>query len=478
MTCYIHLRFNIELSPASGYLLAALCCLAVSPSRVAADDKPVPPTGRWRGDIVDPVKKDVIMKVALHAPRVDGDELKGRRRLVLLVLHHGFQGNENNYIGLTVEALKRLKLDEQFVVISGKSKGPGWTTEDDARVLRVIDWAKQNYPIDPRRIFLFGSSNGAAFVGRFGSEHQDLLAGVVGYCGNYRFTADKMKADNAGETRTEWYFVHGGKDNPQNSRRACDFLKERGYRYIFRQMDGYGHTDIWDSRGHPDSKAADAVRDDWLKWIHALRHKEIAPTEAEQKALVALQPGPNLPTDALLVGGTPAGKALLPWLRSDDMRVRLNASGVLRSTLCGKEALAELIKTLNDPAAEKEKIIPGVLIALTTAATYRYPEAQAALADYARDPKKPMPFRQLATRYLGEAVQLMLLGNFEDSRAIWSLVQLLDDESLQGEAFKVLGTVTPDSFGYKPDQGKEERKAAIEKCRAWCREKCGAEPGK
>ena len=27
-----------------------------------------------------------------------------------------------------------------------------------------------------------------------------------------------------------------------------------GYRYVFRQLDGYGHTDIWDGNGHPDMK--------------------------------------------------------------------------------------------------------------------------------------------------------------------------------------------------------------------------------
>lgn len=467
----------MNLRDVAGVLLAAFLW-SVSGTTVLGDEKPAPPTGRWRGEIADPVKKDVIMKAALHAPKDYPEELKNRPHLVLLVLHHGYQGNENNYIGLTIDALKRLKLDNDFVVISGKSKGPGWTTDDDERVLRVIDWAKQNYPIDPRRVFLFGSSNGAAFVGRFGSEHQDVIAGVVGYCGNYKFTADNMKADNAAETKTEWYFVHGSKDNAQNSRRACDFLKERGYRYIFRQMDGYGHTDIWDSKGHPDSKAADLVRDDWLKWVHALRHKEIAPTEAEQKALAALQPSPRRPHVAMLVGGAPAGKALLPWLRSDDMKVRLAASDVCAYTLCGKETLGELIKTLNSSAAEKENLGPRVLDGVALAARYRYPDAQVALYEYARDAKNPLPLRQLAAQHLSQVVELMLLGNFEDSRTIWSLVQLLDDEALQGEVFKTLARAVPDGFGYKADQSKEERKASMEKCRAWFKEKCEPRPSK
>src|SRR5439155_24310889 len=134
----------------------------------------------------------------------------------------------STYIGRTVTALRRLGLLDRYVVISGKSKGPGWTTDDDAPVLRIIRWAKETYPIDPRRVFVFGSSNGAAYVGRFGSAHQELIAGVVGYCGNYLF--DPALKERLASVRNEWYFVHGGKDNPQNSRRACATLKDLGYR--------------------------------------------------------------------------------------------------------------------------------------------------------------------------------------------------------------------------------------------------------
>src|SRR4051794_8189611 len=264
---------------------ALLGGLLVLMSRAAAAERPdAPPrTGRYRGDLTDPATGDLMMRVAMQVP----DKLPPEKHLGLILLFHGFRGHENNYIGLTVASLKRLGLLEQYVVVSGKSKGPGWTTDDDAPVLRLIRWAQEAYPIDPRRVFVFGSSNGAAYVGRFGSAHQELIAGVVGYCGNYKF-APELK-DRPAAARTEWYFVHGGQDRPQNSRRACDELKAQAYRYVFRQMDGFGHTDIWDSVGHPDGSRADAVREDWLLWLHALRHKAIAPAAGEQKTLATLR---------------------------------------------------------------------------------------------------------------------------------------------------------------------------------------------
>ena len=241
-------------------------------------DPVVPKSGRFRGEIVDPATKDVIMKVRMAIP----DAQPEGKTWGFIFVCHGFQGHENNsYLDGTVAALKRLGLDQQYLVIAGKSKGEGWTEEDDGRFLRLYAWALMNYPVDPKRLVLFGSSNGARFVNRFGSLHKDIVSGVVSYCGSY----DLSKMPEPAEKKTEWYYVHGGKDNARNSRRMCDELKKRGYRYVFRQLDGYGHTDIWDGKGHPDKSLVDAVCDDWAGWLHALPHAAPAGGEKDLKVL-------------------------------------------------------------------------------------------------------------------------------------------------------------------------------------------------
>ena len=449
-------------------LVSAVTLLLLAVALADAADAPAPPKGRFRGDIVDPVKQDVIMKVALQAPQT----LPARRSLTLLFLCHGFQGNENNYIGLTVEALKRLKLDDQFVVVSGKSKGPGWTTADDEAVLRMIDWAIANYPIDPRRVFLFGSSNGAAFVGRFGSQHPERFAGVVGYCGSYKFDADKLKVDNAAETRTEWYFVHGSKDNPQNSRKACEQLKAAGVRHIFRQMDGYGHTDIWDSRGQVDSKAADAVRDDWLRWMHALRHKEMPLSAADQKTLAAA-PTKEVLREAALIGGPAASKVVQAGLQSADAEVRAAAAGVLEHTRADGAATAALIKLLAETKADAA--FSNAAKSLAVLANWRDAGAQRALSAFALDAKKDPAQRLIVVQHLAPVVRLPFLGNFEDGRPFWTLVRLLDDpdEKVRAVAIDALKAGKGDDLGYRAGADVGERKAAVEKWQAWCKEKCG-----
>src|SRR6185295_681789 len=108
-------------------------------------------TAQTEKDVQHPITvvfKDVIMKVAMQAP----SKLPEHKTLGLILLHHGFNGNENNYFGGAVECAKRLGLSDQYLIIAGKSRGPGWDKADDEYVLRLIQWAKDIYPIDPRRV--------------------------------------------------------------------------------------------------------------------------------------------------------------------------------------------------------------------------------------------------------------------------------------------------------------------------------------
>ena len=55
---------------------------------------------------------------------------------------------------------------------------------------------------------------------------------------------------------------------------------------------------------------------------------------------------------------------------------------------------------------------------------------------------------------------------------------LLDDEdqTVRAAAFAVLSAGAADRFDYKPDLAGADRKAAVEKWKAWCAGKCGPQP--
>ncbi len=232
-----------------------------------------PKSGKFRGEILDPASKEPIMKVRMQIP----DPPAAGKKWGFIFVCHGFKGSEgNSYLDGTVAALKRLGADQDYLVVAGKSKGDGWTAEDDDRFLRLYAWAKQTYPIDPDRLFLFGSSNGARWVCLFGMGHLELVRGVVSYCGSTDFSKLPYVKRPVDARVSDWYFVHGGNDHPEQSRRTVDELRKRGFHAVFRQLDGYGHTGIWDGKEHPEAKLVDEVRDDWAAWLNALPHRKDA----------------------------------------------------------------------------------------------------------------------------------------------------------------------------------------------------------
>jgi hypothetical protein len=443
-----------------------------------------PITGQFHGDIKDPVKKDVLMKVMMQAP----SKLPEPRTLGLILLHHGMNGNEMNYFGGAADCAKRLGLAEQYVLVAGKSRGPGWSPADDEYELRLIAWFKETYPIDPRRVYIWGSSNGGAHVGRFGWQHQELFAAVCGYCGSYNFQQppENLKKlpppPQVAEGKTEWYFVHGGNDGPEKSGNAAKELHAKGYRVVFRKLDGYGHTDIWDGNGHPDKVLVDAVRDDWFLWMHSLRHKEIAPSKDERAELSTmagkmksekLEGIKPLLAEVQRIGGAPGGKLNDAAMDSADPEVRAAAAGTTERTLYGRESVAELIKLLKD---KSDEVRQAAYRGLGTASDFRYPEAQETLIRTARSKNTPVPERLLGIEGLGRTVKLMLPGNFEDRMVIWTLVLLLDDDELKVReaAFATLEKGVKDTFEYKPDLPTVDRKTAVAKWHAWCTKVAGA----
>ena len=435
--------------------------------------------GQFTGELRD--KTGPLMRVIMNAPRANPPT----RTLALLLVHHGMNGSENNYFAGTMESLKRLKMEDEFVVISGKSKGPGWELDVDGPItLRMIEWAKSAYPIDPRQVYIWGSSNGAGFIGRFGWKYPDVVAAAIGYCGGYNFTKVEGKP---GDSKTEWYFVHGGNDNPQNSYNACKQLAAMGYRYVFRQLDGYGHTDIWDGAGHPDMTVVNDCRDDYVRWLRALRHKEMDPEKRDKEWLAKFE---NKGTaESMLgsrasylnlqrIGGLQAGAAVLQGLQSKNASARGSAADACETASFGKAVCEELAKLVAD---ESDRVQQAAIRALGSYSVWHYPEAQEALCAVAstKGDSKSGPTlgeRLLAIDGLARTVRLAIHGNFEDKKVWETLVALLDDDEIKvrNAAFIAIMKAAKDPMGWRPELTGQARKDAVAKWQAWLAQKTAA----
>jgi dienelactone hydrolase len=459
-------------------MLSGIMMLLLAQGGTSKGDQEIkhPWHGDFKDDYKDPKTKALIMHYRMRAP----EKLPEKKTLGLIVAFHGMNGNEDHVTGFAIETAKRIKIADEYVIMGGKSKGAGWATNDDKDLLAWIEWAKQTYPIDPRRVHIIGMSNGGWMVKRFGWEHQELFASVSPYCGggvDFSSAGGGVKATkvNAAEIKTEWYFVHGDADREvavDSSRRACDQLRDKGYRYVYREIDGADHGGIL---RYPD------VADDNLRFIHALRHKEIPISKDERTEVSSIankvknekpdNVGPMI-TEAARIGGLPGAKVIHNAFDNPDEDVKKVATMTTESVLYGRENILELVKLLRD---KSDEVKSAAWKGLATAANWRYLEAQEFLAQQARKKSAPVEDRVQAIAGLGKAVKLALLGNYEDRTVLWTLVLLLDDDDLnvRQAAFAQLEKGVKSTFEYKPDLPTSERKTSVNKWKSWCEQQAG-----
>jgi pimeloyl-ACP methyl ester carboxylesterase len=431
-------------------------------------------TGKVEDELMQPKTKNVIMKYQMYAP----DKLPERRELGLILCFHGMNGNETHVVGWVHDTVKHVGLADDYVVIGLKSKGPGWADGDESDVLKTYDWLLSTYPIDKRRVFIVGHSNGSWWVTRFGAKHLDTIAGIVRYAGPGLDPVPLKEAPNV----SEYYMVHGDQDDANSvdgSRTARLHLLQAHYHFVYRELSGKGHVNIVDNLD---------VRADMIHWIDSLRHKQLPLSAEEEKFLRQYSVGkkaadlfakPEAWNEVLRIGGPQAGAVVAIAMRSDSATVReMAATACTRCLFAGEETIDGLVKLADDKSAS---VRTAALKALAVAADWRYEAAQLALGRIATRKRGPPDDRTLAASGLAMAAALPLLGNcHDDSVTFQALLALLDDEdaSLRAIAFAPLKVAVKDGLGYDSTLGAADRKGPLAKWRDWFIEHAGSGDGK
>jgi predicted esterase len=472
-------------------LIIALALVATAPLRAAVanlnelggmieppldwSDYPKPAkTGKVEDELKQPKTKAFIMKYQMFAP----DKLPERRELGLILCFHGMNGNETHVAGWVHDTVKKVGLADGYVVIGLKSSGAGWADADESSVLKTYDWLLSTYPIDKRRVFIVGHSNGSWWVTRFGAKHLDTIAGIVRYAGPALDPVALKEAPNV----SEYYMVHGDKDDANavdGSRTARVHLQQAHYHYVYRELTGYGHVNIVDNL---------EVRADMVRWIDSLRHKQLPLAPEEDKFLrqyavarkaAELFAKPEAWNELLRIGGPPAGAVVAIAMRSESATVReLAATACTRCLFSGDETVDALVRVAEDKSAAVRAV---AFKALGVAADWRYEAAQLELGKLATRKKGPLEERALCTSALAAAAGLPLLGNLKDDGVTFqALVALLDDEdaAVRGLAFAPLKIAVKDGLGYDPALTAIERKGPLAKWQEWFAEHGAGGDGK
>lgn len=435
---------------------------------------PAGPTGHTGStELRHPVSNSLVMRYEVYAPA----SLPKEPTLGLIVGFHGLGGNES-----AAQAgywpMKRLGLDGNYICAGGKAQGNGWALADEGRLLQFVDWLVTVYPIDRRRVFYWGHSNGGWAVGTFGQRHADRVAGVVRYSGY----GDLASGGRATETPPlEWYLVHGDIDpvvKVPGSRNLRLSLLAGGYRFVYREIIGADHGNdlLWNR----------PVMDDAARWLDGLRHKLILPGEADVALLKGLGKAKESELDMQLadpavwqqlvrIGGPHAWSVAAKAQKSKDARVRTAlAKACATVSFSAEPAMAALTKLLGDADAG---VRSAAIAALGVHANWRGLPAQTALARFAADRAGDAGERVAAATALAAVLTLPLQGNLaDDAPAVAGVLALLDseDEAVRAAAAAPLRIAAADAFGYDPAASAAARKGAVARCRTWFAERSGA----
>ncbi len=396
-------------------------------------------------------------------------------RPALLLCFHGRTGNAEQLLGQASAALERCSLRDEYVIIGLKSKDVGWEDADEAPVKAFAAWAIKQYHADPRRIYGLGYSSGSYFLNRFAPNNSELMAGAITYVGG-QFG---LKKDEHPETAAALYWVVGQKDTTVKADGvlpAMEAFRKAGYSGVYRDMRDLGHE-----------ACKEPTMDDAVHWMQALRNRR-APLDAEEQTFIDLfadaEKSKHLFNQAgawqrlIRIGGPQAGAVVAQALSMDKDTVRENAALACNYAMFDATVTRELALLLDDKST---KLRESAMAALAMQAAWGDAVSQEALCRYARDPKRKAMERRAAVASLATMSKIDLMGTFLNKAAIWTMVDLLDDEDagVRLQAFTGLQVADGVGFDYHPESSKAKRKASCDSWSAWCRRTCGehvAEP--
>ena len=278
------------------------------------------------------------------------------------------------------QALLRQGMLDHYILLAPAPQGQKFGIVDHQPIEKLIAWAKKTYPINPRRVFMYGKGEGSKISMEFTMLHPDLSAAAIGYSwGAWLMPSETEKAIDFVNSAPEIYLTLGRRDLATHIvtvRDASARLQAKGYHLIYREFD-----ELADRTYHPPSN------DDAIGWATRLRNKNIAPSAEENKLLHAFNGAPPEPRDGYyptlaLVGGMPAGAVLVKLFESKDAKVRAAAAETCLHGVFGDAATTALAKLVKDPSVAVRR---SAVRALAMYANWRYPAAQEALIQLATD---------------------------------------------------------------------------------------------
>jgi len=424
-------------------IMAVMSGCLIAPLRAANETEYKDETGKT-------IVKYIIEVPAVIAPAGRTDPGKQVGLILCFQEHDTPTGND---LFPVRQSLWRQGLSEHYVLLAAAPQGRKFGPQDHEPLEKLIAWAMRTYPINPRRVYMYGKGEGAKISAEFMMTHPNIVTAAIMYSwGAWLMPSEPKEPLDFVNSAPEIYMTLGRRDLENHLacvRDAYTRLKAKGYHIIYREFDELG-----DRSYHPPSN------DNAIAWATRLRNKNITASPEEMKLLDAYKGPPPVPVDGYypnlaLVGGASAGAVVQELLDSKDASVRAAAAETCSHAIFDEATTAALTKKLSDPSIEVRRAASR---ALRMYADWRYEAAQHALIQLATDRNADALDRLTATDAIGYAVKLQVKGVRQDPSMFQALISLLQDqeEPVRATAAGILAAV------YDPSGPGEQRRSAPE----------------
>jgi len=404
-------------------LTALTAVLAILPLWAAPEMELKDDTGKT-------VIKYVVEPPANVAPVGTTDPAKQLGLILCFPEHDNLVGSD---IFSARQALVRLGIRDNYVLLAGGPQAQKMGPADIVPIEKLIAWAKKTYPINPRRVYMFGKGEGGKISAEFTMLHPDVVTAAITYSWGFWVMPSEINDSLDPDKSPEIYMNLGMRDLATHLTTVRDTyprVKAKGYNVIYREFEDMGSRSYY-----PPSN------DDAIAWATRLRNKNIAPSKEEKALLQAPTVAQNGTFSSLvLVGGAPAGAVLQKLFESKDVNIRTAAAETCSHGLFGEATVTALAKLVNDPS---DRVREAAIRALGVVANWRSQTAQQALIQLATNTSANPTDRVRATDALAYAVRLQVKGVRQDPPMFAALVSLLTDkeEEVRAMANAILAPV-------------------------------------
>src|SRR5215831_11013880 len=241
------------------------------------------------------------------------------------------------------QALLRLGIRDNYVLLAGGPQAQKFGMADMEPIDKLIAWAKKTYPINPRRIYMFGKGEGGKISAEFTMTHPNIVTAAISHSWGFWVMPSELKEPiDPLNSAPEIYMNLGLRDLATHLTTVRDTyprVKAKGYHVIYREFEDMGSRSYY-----PPSN------DDAISWATRLRNKTIEPSRQEQELLVKPTISDGYYPTLVLVGGAPAGLVLQKLSRSTDERVRAAAAETLSHGIFGEATVEAITRLVHDPS--------------------------------------------------------------------------------------------------------------------------------